>query len=214
MAIRKRFQFTTMKEGTSVQAYIAKLTTIQQELAGTPDALADESLISHLLQNLSKNYKTLVDIITHRPTDGETIGSITTELIEYETSNALYIAQVGSNTNTAGTVVDGHALAAETQGNPNYSSNRGRGHGHGRGRGSGRGGGNRRKPYERPAEICFYCTEEGHRANDCSLRQKADRVKKETLDGWKRQQTVSGNYAVNDDTDENSTEMHAYAATS
>ena len=109
MAIHKRFQFTTIKEGISVQAYIARLTTIQQELSGTPDELADESLISHLLQNLSKNYKTLVDIITHRPTDGETVDSITTELIEYETSNALFIAQVGSNTNTAGTVVDRHA---------------------------------------------------------------------------------------------------------
>ena len=111
-----------MKERTSVQAYIARLITIQQELSGTPDEIADESLISHLLQNLSKNYKTLVDIITYRPTEGETVDSITTELIEYETSNALFIAQVGSNTNTTGTIVDGHALVAETQGNPNHSS--------------------------------------------------------------------------------------------
>jgi len=82
ITIRKRFQKTTMKEGTSVQAYIVGLTTIEQELSGTPDEIVDESLISHLLQNLSKNYKTLVDIITHRPTDGETVDSITTELIE------------------------------------------------------------------------------------------------------------------------------------
>jgi len=34
MAICKRFQFTMMKEGTSVQAYITRLTTIQQELSG------------------------------------------------------------------------------------------------------------------------------------------------------------------------------------
>jgi len=114
MAIRKRFQFTTMKEGTSVQAYIARLTTIQQELSGTPDEIANESLISHLLENLSKNYKPLVDIITYRPTDGEIVDSITTELIEYETSNALFIVQVGSNTNTADTVVDGYTLVAET----------------------------------------------------------------------------------------------------
>jgi hypothetical protein len=40
MAIRKRFQFTTMKEGTSVQAYIAKLTTIQQELTAKQSALS------------------------------------------------------------------------------------------------------------------------------------------------------------------------------
>jgi len=41
-----------MKERTSVHAYIAKLTAIQQELAGTPDEIANESLISHLMQNL------------------------------------------------------------------------------------------------------------------------------------------------------------------
>jgi len=171
MAIRKRFQFTTMKEGTSVQAYIARLTTIQQELSGTPDEIADDSLISHLLQNLSKNYKTLVDIITHRPTEGEMVDAITTELIEYETSDALFIAQVGSNTNTTGTVVDGHALVAETQGNPKYSS-RGHGQGHGRtrGQGSGSGRGNGRKPYERSVGRCFYCTKEGHRASDCALK--------------------------------------------
>ena len=128
--MRKRFQFTMMKEGTSVQVYIARLTTIQQELSGTPDKLADESLISHLLQNLSKNYKTLVDIITHRPTDGERVDSITTEPIEYETLNALFITLVGSNTNTTGTIVDGHALVAETQGNSNHSScDHGQGHG-------------------------------------------------------------------------------------
>jgi len=131
MANRKRFQFTAMKEGTSVQAYIARLTTIQQELSGTSDEIADESLNSYLLQNLSKNYNTLVDIITHRPTEGETVDSITTELIEYETSKALFIAQVGSNTNTAGTIVDGHALVAETRGNRNHSSRGcGRGYGH------------------------------------------------------------------------------------
>jgi len=214
MAIRKRFQFTAMKEGTSVQAYIARLTTMQQELLGTPDEIADESLISHLLQNLSKNYKTLVDIITHRPTEGKTVDSITTELIEYETSKALFIAQVGSNTNTAGTIVDGHALVAETQGNPNHSSRgRGRGHGHTRGRGTGRGHGNGCKLYEQSVRKCFYRTKEGHRASDCSLKQKADKLKKETYDGWKGQKTISGKYASNEDA-ENSTERHAYAVTS
>ena len=216
MAIRKRFQFTTMKEGTSVQAYIATLTTIQQELVGTPDEIPDESLISHLLQNLSKSYKTLVDIITHRPADDETVDSITTELIEYEISNALYVAQVGSNTNTAGTVVDGHALTAETDfGNPKQPSGRGRGYGRGRGRGrgQGKGRGNGRKPYERPVGRCFHCTKEGHRASECSLKQKADKIRRETLDGWKSQKTATANYAGNDNT-EDSTEMHAYSATS
>jgi len=127
------------------------------------------------------------------PTDRKTVDSITTELIEYETSNALFIAQVGSNTITAGTVVDRHALDAETQGNTNHSSRgRGRGHGRTRGRGSGRGCGNGRKPYERSVGKCFYCTKEGHRASDCSLKQKADKLKKETYDGWKGQKTISG----------------------
>jgi len=59
----------------------------------------------HLLANLS-------DTFTIRPLDDETLDSISTQLIEYETSNALRKAQVGSNPNTAGTVAEGHALAA------------------------------------------------------------------------------------------------------
>jgi len=82
------------------------------ELVGTPEEISDESLISHLLANLSGTFKSVVDIITSRPLDDEKLDSISTQLIEYETSNALRKGQVGSNPNTAGTVAEGHALAA------------------------------------------------------------------------------------------------------
>jgi len=113
LAIRRRFQLTTMKKDGLVQDFISSLTALQQELVGTPEEISDDSLISHLLANLSDPFKSVVDIITIRPSADETLNSISTQLIEYETSNALHQAQIGSNPNTAGTVAEGHVLTAE-----------------------------------------------------------------------------------------------------
>jgi len=161
-----------MKPDPLVQDFISSLTTIQQELVGTPEEISDESLISHLLAILSNTFKSVVDIITIRPADDETLDSISTQLIEYETSNALRKAQIGSNPNTAGTVVEEHALTAEenTKGTRGYHSGRGRGSQRRRGKGCGNG----RKPYiSKSTGKCFYCLKEGHRQYQCSLKQKA-----------------------------------------
>ena len=61
-----------MKADTLVQDYISSLTNLQQELVGTPEEISDESLISHLLANLSDTFKSVVDIITIRPLEDET----------------------------------------------------------------------------------------------------------------------------------------------
>jgi len=78
LAIRRKFQLTTMKSNSFVQDYISRLTTIQQELLGTPEEISDESLVSHLLANLSEKFKSVVNIITIRPTENEKLDSITT----------------------------------------------------------------------------------------------------------------------------------------
>ena len=214
LAIRRRFQLTTMKTGSPVQDYISSLTNLRRELVGTPEEISDENLISHLLANLTDSFKTVVDIITIRPSEQESLDSICTQLIEYETSNALRKAQVGSNPNTAGTVAEGHALAAvgdtqATRGKQQY----GRGRGNRRGRGNGRGNGhsNRHKPYDsKPVGKCFYCLKEGHWEIDCNLKQKAEAFKKETRDGTSRK-AASGHHAEADDTSHD-TEVHGFAA--
>jgi hypothetical protein len=202
-----------MKPDTLVQAFISSLTALQQELVGTPEEISDDSLISHLLANLSDTFKSVVDIITIRPSADETLDSVSTQLIEYETSNALRKAQIGSNPNTAGTVAEGHALVAEGGTHETHTRQQS-GRGRGNGRGYGQGHRNRHQPYgSRPVSKCFYCLKEGHRQNECALKQKAEAFRKETLDGRRSQSSqISGNYAVTDDTDtvDNSTEMHAY----
>jgi len=213
LAIRRRFQLTTMKKDGLVQDFISSLTALQQELVGTPEEISDDSLISHLLANLSDPFKSVVDIITIRPSADETLDSVSTQLIEYETSNALRQAQIGSNPNTAGTVAEGHALAAEGGTHETHIRQQS-GRGRGNGRGNGKGHSNRCKPYgSKPVSKCFYCLNEGHRQNECTLKQNAEAFRKETLDGWRTQKSqISGNFAVTDDTDigDNSTEMHAY----
>jgi len=73
LSIRRKFQLTTMKSDSSIQDYISCLTTIQQELVGTPEEISDESLVSHLLANLLKKFKSVVDLITIRPGENETL---------------------------------------------------------------------------------------------------------------------------------------------
>ena len=165
LAIRRRFQLTTMKKDGLVQDFISSLTALQQELVGTPEEISDDSLISHLLANLSNPFKSVVDIITIRPSADETLDSVSTQRIEYEISNALRQAQIGSNPNTAGTVAEGHTLAAEGGSHETHirqQSERGRGNR----RGNGKGHSNRCKPYgSKPVSKCFYCLNEGHRQN-------------------------------------------------
>jgi len=213
LAIRRRFQLTTMKKDGLVQDFISSLTALQQELVGTPEEISDDSLISHLLANLFDPFKSVVDIITISPSADETLDSVSTQLIEYETSNALRQAQIGSNPNTAGTVAEGHALAAEGSTHETHIRQQS-GRGRGNRRGNGKGHSNRCKPYgSKPVSKCFYCLNEGHRQNECTLKQNAEAFRKETLDGWRTQKSqISGNFAVTDDTDigDNSTEMHAY----
>jgi len=134
-------------------------------------------------------------------------------LLQYETSNALRKAQIGSNTNTAGTVAEGHALTAEGSTHETHIRQQS-GRGRGNGRGNGKGHSNRRKPYNsRPTSKCFYSLNEGHWQNECTLKRNAEAFMKETLDGRRSQNSqVSGNYTVTADTAIgcNSTEVHAY----
>ena len=83
LAIRRRFQLTTMKTDTPVQDYISSLTNLRRELIGTPEEISDENLISHLLANLTDSFKTVVDIITIRPAEQGSLDSICTQLIEF-----------------------------------------------------------------------------------------------------------------------------------
>jgi len=159
----------------------------------------------------------VVDIINIRPSADETFDSVSTQLIEYETSNALGQAQIRSNPNTAGTVAEGHALAVEG-GTRETHIRQQSGQGRANGRANGKGHSNRCKPYgSKPVSKCFYFLNEGHRQNECTLKQNAEAFRKETLDGWRTQKSqIYGSFAVTDDTDigDNSTEMHAYSATS
>ena len=122
-----------MKPGTSVSKYITSLTDIQLELAGSPEEITDDTLKNHLPANLTDDFKGLVDIITYTPPEDESFDSISTMLIEYETSNALRKAQVGSNTNRSSTLTEGNALAADGKdGNGNGNRSNGKRHGNGK----------------------------------------------------------------------------------
>ena len=116
-ATRRVFVLTTMKEGTSVADYISTLKGLQQQLAGTEQAISDIDLVTHLLATLAGAFDNFVEIATQQmDVDGvsgrPTIESITSRLAGHGNSLATRNARVGAAASAAGTLTSGNALAA------------------------------------------------------------------------------------------------------
>jgi len=165
-----------MKEGTSVADYISTLKGLQQQLAGTEQAISDIDLVTHLLATLAGAFDNFVEIVTQQmDVDGvsgrPTIESITSRLAGHGNSLATRNARVGAAASAAGTLTSGNALAAGV---------------HRRNGCGGRGWHRGLLPYpnHRKAESnqkCYYCLREGHIERKCSLKQSAADYKKERL---------------------------------
>jgi len=175
-----RFHKTTMKQGTSVSAYISTLKDIRQPFAGSQEHISNNVLIGHLLSTLPETFATIAGIIENKPAAELTLDAITTTLIDAEASMAHRNDQVGTNLNITSTT--SQALAVVTCR-----------HGKRRGGVSYRG----RKPYERPSNSglrCFYCTREGHKEVDCQLKQDAEGLRKERWSQKASEQTARVNF--------------------
>ena len=210
LATVRRFHKTAMQPGTSVSAYISTLKDIRQPLAGSEERISDNVLIGHLLSTLPETFANIAGIIENKPAAELTLNAVTTSLVNAETSMTLRNAQVGSNTNTASTIIDGNALATTVR---SGSINQGN-----RGQNSGRGGHRRWQPYsnQRQAESnpkCYYCLREGHRERDCSLKQNAADYRKERQGEWSAT-AASAQFTVEDDganeCDLRYTEVHGF----
>jgi hypothetical protein len=153
---------------------------IRQPLAGSEERISDNVLIGHLLSTLPEMFATIAGIIENKPAAELTLDAVTTTLIDAEASIALRNDQVGTNLNVAGTTTQ--ALAATTR----Y-----------RGKRRGRGGYADRKPYGRPSDSglqCFYCTREGHKEENCWVKQDAERLRDERRSQKASAQTARVNF--------------------
>ena len=145
----------------------------------------------------------MVDIITIRPAENETLDSITTQLIEYETSNALRKDQEGiPDVN----ISEGQALVGAEHNSNQGKQQSGRGRRIRRGQGKGRS--HRNKPYNlKTGGKCFYCLKQGHKEKECFFKQKVENFRRETT-GTK---IISGNHVESEDPSSD-TVIHGFAA--
>jgi len=75
-----------MKPGISVSDYISSLSDISQELEGTPDEVTERYLIIRILATLPEQFTNIVDILKNRQIEEQTLNSISTIVIEHETT--------------------------------------------------------------------------------------------------------------------------------
>jgi hypothetical protein len=115
---------------------------------------------------LPEQFANIVDILKNRPMEEQTLNSISTILIEHETTRALRDNSTGSNPNLAGT--SGKAMVANAKG----GKYRGK---YSKGKDNGGCKLYDRKPGNSDTSdiVCYYCTKRGHKAIDCHLKAKA-----------------------------------------
>jgi len=75
-----------MKPGISVSDYISSLSDISQELEGTPDEVTEQYLIIRIFATLPEQFTNIGNILKNRPIEEQTLNSISTILIEHETT--------------------------------------------------------------------------------------------------------------------------------
>jgi hypothetical protein len=115
IAIVRRFHRMRMSADSTVSEYISSLRETRKELFGSAEKITDETLLTHLLSTLPDSFSNIVDIITHKPIEEQTLASVTSDLIEYEKKLQERKEELGAGTNTANTMTDANALAASVQ---------------------------------------------------------------------------------------------------
>jgi len=179
-AIRHLFNHFRLTPGGSLECYIAQLIKCMNMLAGSAQAISDETFRSHLTTTLTSDYNSIIDIIIHKAPECQLIDYIISTLVKWDNTRLARKAEVWSNTNTSSTITSANALITQTK----YQGHRGYLQGGGRRHESGRGG----KWYDGgrsrlSSGTCWYCLKSGHRQDTCFLKKKSEEGRRSHEDG-------------------------------
>jgi len=103
-AIRHRFNQLRLATGASLEGYIAQLIKYRNMLAGSEQAISDETFRSHLITTLNSDYSSIIDIITHKEPERQTTDYVISTLVEWDNARQARKAEVGYSTNTSTTM--------------------------------------------------------------------------------------------------------------
>jgi uncharacterized protein YheU (UPF0270 family) len=174
--IVRRFHRLRMSPDSTISEYISKLRETRKELAGSPEQITDETLTNHLLSTLPGEFSNIVDIITHKPVEEQTLAIVTETLIEYEKKLEARKAEAGAGPNTANTLANANGLSAALR--PQHRNNF------------------RRTPYEKTGNAsndsrrqsrdtsdaeCWYCLQKGHMQRECDLKRRANDLRNQRV---------------------------------
>ena len=121
-AIQYQFNQFRSTPGGSLEGYITQLIKCKNMLAGSEQAISDETFRSHLTTTLTSDYNPIIDIIIHKAPEGQTINYIISTLVEWDNTRQARKAEAGSNTNTRGMMTSANTLMTRTK----YQGHRGR----------------------------------------------------------------------------------------
>lgn len=184
LEVRRSFNQSRVQSGQTIENYIALLLRYRKTLAGTNNAITDETFKAHLLSTLSKCYDNYVDILMEQQ-DQHTIDSLVQRLLERE--KTLQSRQGESASGSA--LIMRHSRDQRTSNHSSTLASRiGSGPRHARGAYSGRvnyshqpwrtgRGGSRTtgERFEGKAIVCWHCGKEGHRRSECRNRGQSYR---------------------------------------
>jgi len=83
LEVRRSFNQSRVQSGQTIENYVALLLRYRKTLAGTNNAISDETFKAHLLSTSPKDYDNYVDILMEQQ-DQHTIDSLVQRLLERE----------------------------------------------------------------------------------------------------------------------------------
>jgi hypothetical protein len=174
------FHSSRPKEGHPISVYFGRLRQFQKQLAGTPEAITDQMLKTHIFTTLPEVFEVQKQILELQPEAGLTVRTVMDAMKNLEMrrteANRLRLAKQDASvadSNTAGTSAAALQASATMDKAERCSFCRKTGHHYN----------NcfrrRKRNREDPAGAikCYYCGEEGHIRRNCLVSQKAKKVR-------------------------------------
>jgi hypothetical protein len=176
------FHGSRPKEGHPISVYFGRLRQFQKQLIGTPEAITDQMLKTHIFTTLPDVFEVQKQILELQPEAGVTVQTVMDAMKNLEMrraeANRLRLDKQDASvaeSNTAGTSAAALQASATTDKAQRCSFCRKTGHHYNncfRRR-------KRNRASEDSAEAikCYYCGEEGHIRRNCPVSQKAKKVR-------------------------------------
>jgi hypothetical protein len=180
------FQNSRPKAGHPISVYFGRLRQFQKQLAGTPEAITDQMLKTHIFTTLPDEFEVQKQILELQPEADLTVQTVMDAMKNLEMrrteaeANRLRLAKLDASvadSNISGTSADALQVSANTGKTERCSFCRKTGHHYNncfrrRKRNRDSNAGNSTEAIK-----CYYCGEEGHIRRNCPISQKAKKVR-------------------------------------